>query len=172
MAHRPAPFCVRKHRVPKGALRRARPLLSCLSVSQVRKHRAPKGALRLGIPERRLFRAPLVRKHRAPKGALRQFHRLVGSVFWRPVRKRQAPSTKHQAPSTKHQAPSTKRYIKPSRLLVNLGGYGRVRKHRAPKGALRRQLDDIAERDATRQETPSAKRYIKTGQKLVPFETS
>ena len=61
---------VRKHRAPKGALRRD-DLAGQDGRDVVRKHRAPNGALRLceGVPD--CHRFAFVRKHRAPKGALR-----------------------------------------------------------------------------------------------------
>ena len=88
---------VRKHRAPKGALRRltvssqyltvllsqkAPSTIRCIKtreagdpsvlVDEVRKHQAPKGALRLVVPGNLSRDHLLVRKHRAPKGALRQ----------------------------------------------------------------------------------------------------
>ena len=137
---------VRKHRAPKGALRRGfrgRRRRGC----GVRKHRAPKGALRpvtddlpdlvhvlcqkapiakrcikTGPPRSTPGRQqPLVRKHRAPKGALR--HTRAGN------------DVLHQPIVRKHRAP--KGALRPvHRILLHGGNHG-VRKHRAPKGASR-----------------------------------
>ena len=91
---------VRKHRAPKGALRRACPngrrhhsmgqkapsAKRCIKtvrrevlvygLCNVRKHRAPKGALRQQSGEHECFTDEIVRKHRAPNGALRLMHAL------------------------------------------------------------------------------------------------
>ena len=137
---------VRKHRAPKGALRRLhwRHVTRALSMGQkapsakrciktagivvrgppaeaVRKHRAPKGALRLDTAVGEHIGITDVRKHRAPKGALRR------TLLWN----------------------SAKRFT--------------VRKHRAPKGALR-LVDTLKTRLVLiGQKAPSAKRCIKTG---------
>ena len=115
---------VRKHRAPKGALRRKKSRRPCNDIPDVRKHRAPKGALRL---RRRLIfvvgGCRRVRKHRAPKGAFRQHCR------WR-IQTRQI--------ALRQKAPSAKRCIKTIRREMTLRSCPRyVRKHRAPKGALR-----------------------------------
>ena len=107
---------VRKHRAPKGALRRGRSFPgSCVSARQkaprakrciktsfaedagrnlsmlVRKHRAPKSALRLcGDAMRGGPNA--VRKHRAPKGALRLT--LCPGLVIADIRGQKAPSAK------------------------------------------------------------------------------
>ena len=62
---------VRKHRAPKGALRRGRLAVSALRDLRVRKHRAPNSALRRSSAAFRRTFWTRVRKHRAPKGALR-----------------------------------------------------------------------------------------------------
>ena len=62
---------VRKHRAPNGALRLCEGVPDCHRFAFVRKHRAPKGALRLISRRPRCERVIRVRKHRAPKGALR-----------------------------------------------------------------------------------------------------
>ena len=108
---------VRKHRAPKGALRRGCFVGQIVCYFNVRKHRAPKGALRRFwmassrlVPHssqkapsaKRWIKTPRqvgwsawqrqVRKHRAPKGALRQ---IVGINIGRLVALRQkAPSAK------------------------------------------------------------------------------
>ena len=140
-----AELYVRKHQAPQGALRpafsvslgdgissqKAPSAKRCIKTDRiapyrgtafrVRKHRAPKGALRnkvCGDPRLQVR----VRKHRAPNGALRQ---LVSGLLAVGVRESQ-------------KAPSAKRCIKthqascPPRLRTRC-----VRKHRAPKGALR-----------------------------------
>ena len=115
---------VRKHRAPKGALRHEGDECFAAHWSSVRKHRAPKGALR---PEDLYFHLNVkeVRKHRAPKGALRL--RLL-SDFCSSV-------------NTRQKAPSAKRCIKTTRRPSTLPNCGRmVRKHRAPKGALRQYV--------------------------------
>ena len=63
---------VRKHRAPKGALRRIITGVAAGFAPYVRKHRAPKGALRCAFMAL-VFALScfLVRKHRAPNGALR-----------------------------------------------------------------------------------------------------
>ena len=99
--------------VTGGATRRA-----------VRKHRAPKGALRLN--ERRPpHRAEQVRKHRAPKDALLHVHENIDPGFFTLVQR------------NRQKAPSTKRCIKSSRPRTSRSCESCVRKHRAPKGALR-----------------------------------
>ena len=89
----------------------------------VRKHRAPKGALRHDKFLVVILRSRRVRKHRAPKGALR----LDGEPDHFPEE------------GVCQKAPSTKRCIKtypPSSFSSSASTA--VRKHRAPKGALRR----------------------------------
>ena len=112
---------VRKHRAPKGALRRCANIGWCNESCVVRKHRAPKGALRPSRQWSRATRPSQVRKHRAPKGALRPgFAMSLGFVV-----------------SARQKAPSAKRCIK----TASVCGPGipsiSVRKHRSPKGALR-----------------------------------
>ena len=115
---------VRKHRAPKGALRRPderEPRPS--PYRHVRKHRAPKGALRRDDGTPAPPACSPVRKHRAPKGALRQ-------VTGRAGRGDRFESQK---------APSAKRCIKTLvERWVTDQRWHVVRKHRAPKGALRR----------------------------------
>ena len=91
----------------------------------VRKHRAPKGALRLVLPLALGVKNPnMVRKHRAPKGALRPSRHNETAVMLLQSQK----------------ARSAKRCIKTLRptFCVRVP-VTRVRKHRAPKGALRLQ---------------------------------
>ena len=106
---------VRKHRAPKGALRRdgtgafthhvpsqkAPSAKRCIKTwscrlwawmwFRVRKHRAPKGALRPAIRGHRSRDGQRVRKHRAPKGALRQILVTPLLHLFCPVRKHRAP---------------------------------------------------------------------------------
>ena len=58
----------------------------------VRKHRAPKGALRRCANDDGAALGLLVRKHRAPKGALRQSKKDTGAP--QPVHSQKAPSAK------------------------------------------------------------------------------
>ena len=90
---------------------------------RVRKHRAPKGALRLHVFGPLVGDTSSVRKHRASKGALRPVETvLVG-----------------RAQSISQKAPSAKRCIKTQHPMLSAGeGSHQVRKHRAPKGPLRR----------------------------------
>ena len=115
-----------------------------------------------------------VRKHRAPKSALRRRLRR---------RFRDGRRTSQKAPSAKRciktelscfvdvieedghsqKAPSAKRRIKTIRCRASARHGGCVRKHRAPKGALRH----VEERDRSIpvflcQKAPSTKRRIKT----------
>ena len=89
-----------------------------------------------------------VRKHRAPKGALRPFQIFLVQTLVNEGQK----------------APSAKRCIKTGRIQVKPFPSRRlVRKHRAPKGALRRRTR--SPRGYQRpccQKAPSAKRCIKT----------
>ena len=139
---------VRKHRAPKGALRPDLPVPVDPLKSSVRKHRAPKGALRpRRAPARRRPCHP-VRKHRAPKGALRLSTLLKTRA--RRSASQKAPSAKRciktpepSQPTGPHRsvgqkAPSAKRCIKTlNELRVQDLQTSTVRKHRAPKGALR-----------------------------------
>ena len=117
----------------------------------VRKHRSPKGALRQLHRVRVGQRVDEVRKHRAPKGALRP-----------------AGYRRHGALDSHCQkAPSAIRCIK-TRRAGGLNGevVHAVRKHRAPKGALR--LHEVNEPSLILWclKTLSAKRCIKTRQHL------
>ena len=112
----------------------------------VRKHRAPKGALR---PEWRCARCrfPRVRKHRAPKGALR---RVTYSDTNADMSSQKAPSAKRCIKTDfttsaegfvrSQKAPSAKRCIKTAGVQRHVRCPRCVRKHRAPKGALRRSF--------------------------------
>ena len=114
---------VRKHRAPKGALRHSKVrVLRAVNVCHVRKHRAPKGALRQAGSAPLHDCVPPVRKHRAPKGALRpaRFVSFMSSHSF-----------------LRQKAPSAKRCIKTEGGRVARVREDRVRKHRAPKGALR-----------------------------------
>ena len=90
----------------------------------VRKHRAPKGALRLmWISSMKSSVSLSVRKHRAPKGALRLGDLDVALV----------------EVGVRQKAPSAKRCIKTTKRQCRVEHRRKyVRKHRAPKGALRR----------------------------------
>ena len=87
----------------------------------------------------------LVRKHRAPNGALRRANKArVVAPAW-PCQK--APSAKrciktepryhYQENAPGQKAPSAKRCIKTPPLTASKASISSVRKHRAPKGALR-----------------------------------
>ena len=88
-----------------------------------------------------------VRKHRAPKGALRPFQIFLVQTLVNEGQK----------------APSAKRCIKTGRIQVKPFPSRRlVRKHRAPKGALRPREAQLAGLITQSQKAPSAKRRIKT----------
>ena len=93
-------------------------------------------------------RGRCVRKHRAPKGALR------------PV----VDGKRLEIVQNSQKAPSAKRCIKTLREVpTHRARCPCVRKHRAPKGALRRKPVPEQERPASHgQKAPSAKRCIKT----------
>ena len=214
---------VRKHRAPKGALRRSSPHRTCgthsasesterqkvhqdLSVTTVKmktglRQKAPSATRCIKTCRRSCTgtgRSHVVRKHRVPNGALRlKFMEYLLSFLHE---RQKAPSTKRciktglpprdscgrycarqKAPSTKRcikttndfafatkfassqKAPSTKRCIKTRLLPRPPRSCDRVRKHRAPKGALR--LAHFAfSLNYTHpcQKAPSAKRCIKT----------
>ena len=140
---------------------------------RVRKHRAPKGALRPTGRAYRTCRCDRVRKHRAPKGALRQYEECTRNAAIRHCQK--APSAKRCIKTAhlsllgdfrhdlRQKAPNAKRCIK---TLVNHGPVNlvvQVRKHRAPKGALRQVIStESVQGPRSCQKAPSAKRCIKT----------
>ena len=138
---------VRKHRAPKGALRQWSQPMTGSASEKVRKHRAPKGALRRYRGRFLLPLYPMVRKHRAPKGALRHFLEYCIAVA---DHGQKAPSAKRCIKTStssercvhirgSQKAPSAKRCIKTPRASAPaLAALLKVRKHRAPKGALRR----------------------------------
>ena len=114
---------------------------------KVRKHRAPEGALRRVTDQFDWFGGIIVRKHRAPEGALR----LVEREFITHLEVGQkAPSARRCIKTTSvrrcpdpvvrcQKAPSAKRCIKTGLTFEAFDlGICCVRKHRAPKGALRR----------------------------------
>ena len=113
-------YCVRKHRAPKSALRLGVHLSECLQVNPVRKHRAPNGALR---PERRVVLIDPTECQKAPS-AKRYIKTGVGSG-----------SVSLRCDGQK--APSAKRCIKTEASARTMCYRRQVRKHRAPKGALR-----------------------------------
>ena len=137
---------VRKHRAPKGALRPWSGTSDTAPPAWVRKHRAPKGALRPA--DHRDFNRLTFTRQKAPsaKRCIKTNQRRTQHVAGH---RQKAPSAKRciKTPSMSsphgwlfrcQKAPSAKRCIK-----TVLGGgcavyYRRVRKHRAPKGALRR----------------------------------
>ena len=115
----------------------------------VRKHRAPKGALRLEKHFSSVQDEILVRKHRAPNGALRRGRGvcLLGCEYPR-----------QKAPGAKWCIKTAQQGSFFSSLL-----WGRVRKHRAPKGALRPCYHPhLLTNYKLSQKAPSAKRCIKT----------
>ena len=138
----------------------------------VRKHRAPKGALRLaGINSCHVYSPSCVRKHRAPKGALRRGGDFPAAILKNFCQK--APSTKRCIKTSKRwaraacppcqKAPSAKRCIKTHRERASASNrYSTVRKHRAPKGALRPLIGLSVDVSENGQKAPSAKRCIKT----------
>jgi len=66
-------------------------------------------------------------------------------------------------PHSSQKAPSAKRWIKTPRQVGWSAWQRQVRKHRAPKGALRQIVGiNIGRLVALRQKAPSAKRCIKT----------
>ena len=136
------PCRVRKHRAPKGALRRL--LYGGLTISGTCQ-KAPSAIRCIKTARTVVLTIGLVssvRKHRAPKGALRP-------------RGADVHSASHLVGQ---KTPSAKRCIKTSRfsrslvILLFL-----VRKHRAPKGALRRlvvldlHIDDTGSESTKRQ---------------------
>ena len=120
-------------------------LIACFSFNNVRKHRAPKGTLRHQRPD---GERPKMRCQIAPstKRCIKTRFRdiLVLSRF------------------RCQKAPSAKRCIKTRGQIPQRRSGREVRKHRAPKGALRHQRPD-GERPKMRcQIAPSTKRCIKT----------
>ena len=138
----------------------------------VRKHRAPNYALRPTSRSGKVRRKPVVRKHRAPNGALRQVlpQRSVVDV----VPSQKAPSAKPciKTPLSlicrleerfRQKVPSAKRCIKTCDSLIMAIARDSVRKHQAPKGALRLgRVMSAPEGLKVSQKAPSAKRCIKT----------
>ena len=119
LVHRHLVHYVRKHRAPKGALRRAQtPSRTC---SRAARQKAPSAKRCIKTRGHRLLvLASLVRKHRAPKGALR---RVVGSGKWvKAFLSQKAPSAKRciktraatltRKTKVRQKAPSAKRCIK------------------------------------------------------------
>ena len=113
-----------------------------------------------------------VRKHRAPKGALRR-HDLKVFMVGHPARKKALSAircTKTQASQEAQKAwdpgsESTERQkvIKTAESRILCRYFPKVRKHRAPKGALRLLVNQDSETDGSRsQKAPCAKRRIKT----------
>ena len=90
-------------------------------LSPVRKHRAPKGALRLSFDH--LTRVGYYRRQKAPSAK-----RCIKTLSRSALRSPRPPGQK---------APSAKRCIKTRALASRIATVTNVRKHRAPKGALR-----------------------------------
>ena len=171
---------VRKHRAPKGALRRQTAWSSTMVCTRCQKAPSAKRCIktdrRLGVNGTCRW---WVRKHRAPKGALRQIRADESLLRQWPGQK--APSAKRciktciqsgetvtQALVRKHRAPKgALRHLDALHLvLFDI----QVRKHRAPKGALRRvMIVGFREYDGKRQKAPSAKRCIKTQPEREPM---
>ena len=114
---------VRKHRAPKGALRRFNVRPHTVSACEGQKAPSAKRCIKTwGAGTFRRGGSECVRKHRAPKGALGPLAHGVAEIPGeRGVRKHRAPK-------------GALRHFRRGRQ--GLGGYV-VRKHRAPKGALR-----------------------------------
>ena len=154
---------VRKHRAPKGGLRQPSPSSSG-SRCPVRKHRAPKGALRRPSGKTSTGLLQLVGKHRAPKGALRNhveyaIRPIGGNGQNTPSAKRCIKTACGHAGYRQRwcqKAPSAKRCIK-TRIKHRASAQGeiRVRKHRAPNGALR----PIGPHDSVRCRLPDVRKH-------------
>ena len=137
----------------------------------VRKHRAPKGALRL-----RLIAPPARscgRSQKAPSAKRCIKTRLSFSSRKCAIVGQKAPSAKRRIKtrreprrprqySTGQKAPRAKRCIKICRQRPARQPAYRVRKHRAPKGALRRNVLSQVRFLVEGEKPPSAKRCIKT----------
>ena len=139
---------VRKHRAPKGALR---PLIISrqrLSTHQVRKHRAPKGALRPAGSSNGSVSQNAGQKAPSAKRCIKT--RVGGGHVYGDLRSQKAPSAKRCIKTRGlpprgarlfclcQKAPSAKRCIKTREMRGWLTiRTHKVRKHRAPKGALR-----------------------------------
>ena len=162
---------VRKHRAPNGALRRSwRATRSTSKTCQ----KAPSAKRCIKTVPQALVGVCLtcvVRKHRAPKGALRP-HPSAKSVRSR-LRSQKAPSAKRciktaatspvrPSNSMCQKAPSAKRCIKTLDEPAVKPEILDVRKHRAPKGALRQNPSPLSElHTPDSQKAPSAKRALR-----------
>ena len=137
---------VRKHRAPKGALR-LMASLSPLGLSRrVRKHRAPKGALRRAC---RVFQSLSgVMRQKAPSAKRCIKTPRCSERTFRCCRSQKVPSAKRRIKTrfvrdsavvrdSRQKAPSAKRRIKTACHRCGTRSAKRVRKYRAPKGALR-----------------------------------
>ena len=164
--------CVRKHRAPKGALRLG--VSGCVRRVGVACQKAPSAKRCIKTPSSPIHRDGPSCRQKAPS-AKRRIKTATGrSCRCVPFSCQKAPSTKRRIKtyspfpySSPHcvsqKAPSVKRYIKTPAGGWRCGQEVRVRKHRAPKGALRHTLGE--ERDNTAangQKAPSAKRCIRT----------
>ena len=89
---------------------------------------------------------------------------LAGGVLFRPLAIRYDVSPGHRGCDTpgSQKAPSAKRCIKTRTRICSTCQRKLVRKHRAPKGALRHLLLTLEGASRLRQKAPSAKRCIKT----------
>ena len=137
---------VRKHRAPKGALRRRKHALDSVAAAYCQKAPSAKRCIKTKNHSSSGYVVHYVRKHRAPKGALRR--RSVVSITFSIM--------------MGQKAPSAKRCIKTTTTCRECNSVEQVRKHRAPKGALRREVGLLFVGERVRQKAPSAKRCIKT----------
>ena len=125
----PTRLPVRKHRAPKGALRRVNRCGKKYDLD-VRKHRAPKGALRPSPSQPSTFASWMSQKAPSGKRCIKTF--LLACLN---------PVNLHKV--RKHRAP--KGALRLISALVSAGILA-VRKHRAPKGALRlREIFELKE---------------------------
>ena len=163
---------VRKHRAPKGALRLGAYAMTGVDLPD-QKAPSAKRCIKTATKRGPFARCPgAVRKHRAPNGALRQVlpQRSVVDV----VPSQKAPSAKRciKTPLSlicrleerfRQKVPSAKRCIKTCDSLIMAIARDSVRKHQAPKGALRLgRVMSAPEGLKVSQKAPSAKRCIKT----------
>ena len=134
---------VRKHRAPKGALRRLATAIFENLNSIVRKHRAPNGALRRGEV---VFTRLQALGQKAPS-AKRCIKTRTGRTDGARPSCQKPPSAKRCIKTLPRnmlriwrlvcqKAPSAKRCIKTPSPVVCRGAHAVIRKHRAPKGAL------------------------------------
>ena len=148
------PNSVRKHRAPKGALRR---LFSSYKLSRSTKSQKAPSAKRCIKTSRPVLRTqPIQIRQKAPSAK-----RCIKTPVLRPLHARLTSARKHRAPKG-----ALRRSCSCSAHAVSWI----ARKHRAPKGALRpiRGVTIIGN-NVDRQKAPSAKRCIKTHHCISPF---